>query len=175
MPNPPRPGDVLEDLLRPGLRLVICGTAAGPRSAAIGAYYAGRGNRFWPTLHAVGLTPRLVAPEDWRSVDAFGIGFTDLAKRAWGMDRDLPPGSFDPRRVRERIERYRPGVLALNGKTAGRAFLGRNTLDYGPQAETIGLTAIWVLPSTSGAASGAWTIEPWRAMARMLGEPWMPA
>ena len=37
----------LEDLLRPGLRLVICGTAAGTQSAAINAYYAGPANRFW--------------------------------------------------------------------------------------------------------------------------------
>ena len=32
---------VLPDLLRPGLRLVVCGTAAGAVSAAKGAYYAG--------------------------------------------------------------------------------------------------------------------------------------
>lgn len=37
---------VLPDLLRPGLRVVFCGTAAGAASALSGAYYAGRGNRF---------------------------------------------------------------------------------------------------------------------------------
>lgn len=168
MPNPPRLDDVLHDLLHPGLRLVICGTAAGPRSAEIGAYYAGRGNKFWPTLHAVGLTPGLVAPENWRSLAAHGIGFTDLAKRAWGMDKDLPAGSFDAARLRSLIEEYQPGALAFNGKTAGRAFLGRKRVDYGPQPEAIGKTAVWVLPSTSGAASGAWSIEPWHALARNL-------
>lgn len=168
MPNPPRPDDVLQDMLHPGLRLVICGTAAGPRSAAIGAYYAGRGNRFWPTLHAIGLTPTLVAPEDWRSLGELGIGFTDLAKRVWGMDKDLPRDSFDAGRLRTLMEQHQPGVLAFNGKTAGRAYLGRQVIAYGPQEETIGRTKLWVLPSTSGAASGAWSVEPWQALARSL-------
>lgn len=157
--------DILQDLLRADLRLVICGTAPSTRSAAIGAYYAGPGNKFWPTIHAVGLTPRLFAPSEWRSLDALGIGFTDLVKRHFGMDRDLPPGSFDVGRVQASIERHQPAVLAFNGKTAAKTFLGRLRVDYGPQEDMVGKTAIWVLPSTSGAASGAWSIEPWRALA----------
>jgi TDG/mug DNA glycosylase family protein len=45
---------VLEDLLAPGLSIVFCGTGAGRRSAELKAYYAGRGNRFWPTLFESG-------------------------------------------------------------------------------------------------------------------------
>jgi hypothetical protein len=41
---------VLPDLLAPGLRLVVCGSAAGVRSAQLGQYYAGRGNKLWRTL-----------------------------------------------------------------------------------------------------------------------------
>jgi TDG/mug DNA glycosylase family protein len=158
----------LQDLLRPGLRLVVCGTAAGTRSAQIGAYYAGRGNKFWRTIHAIGLIPHPVAPEDWRSLDGFGIGFTDLAKRSSGMDRDLPPGAFDAERVRVLIEKHQPGRLAFNGKTAARAFFGRRQVEYGRQEERLGKTSIWVLPSTSGAASGAWSVEPWRALAEEI-------
>src|SRR2546427_10087333 len=51
-------GHKLPDLLAPSLRVVFVGTAAGRESAAK-CYYAGRGNRFWRTLHEVGLTPRL--------------------------------------------------------------------------------------------------------------------
>jgi double-stranded uracil-DNA glycosylase len=160
---------ILEDLLRPNLRLVICGTAAGTRSAQIGAYYAGPGNKFWRTIHAVGLTPRLVSPEEWRSLDAFGIGFTDMAKNHFGMDRDLPRGCFDADRLRAAIEEIQPDVLAFNGKTAAKAFLGRGPIDYGRREETIGRTAIWILPSTSGAASGAWSIEPWKKLAGAVG------
>ena len=49
---------ILPDVLESGLDLVLCGTAAGRKSAEMLAYYAKPGNRFWPTLHAVGLTPR---------------------------------------------------------------------------------------------------------------------
>ena len=46
-------GHRLPDLLLPDLRVVFVGTAAGKRSAELGHYYAGRGNRFWRTLHEV--------------------------------------------------------------------------------------------------------------------------
>ncbi|MBX9455439.1 MAG: mismatch-specific DNA-glycosylase [Rhizobium sp.] len=162
--------DVLEDLLQPGLRLVFCGTAAGTRSAQIGAYYAGRGNKFWRTIHAIGLTDRLVAPEDWRLLAHHGIGFTDLAKHHSGMDIALPPGCFDPARLRTAIETHRPGTVAFNGKAAAKVFYGRKDVGYGRQPEPIGSTIPWVLPSTSGAASGAWSIEPWRQLAEALAD-----
>ena len=157
-------GDILDDLLRPGLRLVICGTAAGTRSAMLKAYYAGPGNKFWKTLHEIGLTPERLAPEDWRQLDRYHIGFTDLAKAHFGMDTQLPAGCFDPARLRSVIARFEPAVLAFNGKKAAQVFYGRPKVDYGAQ-ENIGQTAIWVLPSTSGAASGAWSVEPWRQLA----------
>ena len=138
--------EILDDLLRPGLKLVICGTAAGTRSAQIGAYYAGRGNKFWRTIHAVGLTPSLVAAEDWRSLDQFGIGFTDMAKGHFGMDKDLPPGCFDAGRLRAAIEHHQPAALAFNGKAAAVAFFGRGPVESGRQAEMIGTTTLWVLP-----------------------------
>lgn len=161
---------ILEDLLRPNLRLVICGTAAGTQSARVGAYYAGPGNKFWRTIHTVGLTPRLVAPQDWRSLDSYGIGFTDMAKTHFGMDKDLPAGCFDAGRLRAVIVENQPGVLAFNGKTAAKAFLQRGPIDYGRRAESIGKTAIWILPSTSGAASGAWRIGPWQELAEAIRE-----
>lgn len=161
---------VLPDLLRPGLRLVFCGTAPSTQSAARGAYYAGPGNKFWRTIHAVGLTPRLLAPEEWRMLDTLGIGFTDMAKAHFGMDRQLPAGAFDAGRVRKLIEQHQPGVLAFNGKTAAKAFLGSRSIEYGPQNDRIGPTEIWVLPSTSGAASGAWAIGPWQELANHLSD-----
>jgi len=113
----------------------------------------------------VGLTPRLLAPQEWRMLDTFGMGFTDVAKAHFGMDRDLPPGAFDPGRLQAAIEQHQPERLAFNGKAAARAYFGRMAVGYGLQADSIGGTAIWVLPSTSGAASGAWSMEPWQALA----------
>jgi TDG/mug DNA glycosylase family protein len=53
---------VLDDLLKHGLKLVVCGTAAGARSAELKQYYAGPGDKFWRTLFELGLTPRQLAP-----------------------------------------------------------------------------------------------------------------
>ena len=65
---------VLPDLLKPGLKIVFCGTAAGNVSAARGAYYAHPQNRFWTALHAFGLTPRKLRPEDYAELPQWGLG-----------------------------------------------------------------------------------------------------
>lgn len=80
---------ILPDLLSPGLRMVFCGTAASTASARARAYYAGPGNRFWPILHAAGLTPRLLAPAEFGLLTDWGIGLTDVSKTAQGMDREI--------------------------------------------------------------------------------------
>ncbi len=60
--------------------------------------------------------------------------------------------------------RYQPQILAFTSKTAGQRFLG-GLRDYGEQAERIGDTRIWILPSTSGAANGSWRPEIWHRFA----------
>lgn len=80
---------MLPDLLKPGLNVVICGTGAGAHSAAVGHYYAGRGNRFWRTLAEVGPTAELLTADRFERLLEFGIGLTDLVKMASGSDRDL--------------------------------------------------------------------------------------
>lgn len=142
---------MLPDVLRPGLGVVFCGSAAGRVSALRGAYYAGPGNLFWPTLAKVGLTPRPLKPEEFRTVLRYGIGLTDLCKRASGADGELPAEADDPAALRAKILRFRPRRLAFVGKRPARVFLGR-AVGYGVQAERIGETAIHVLPSPSGAA-----------------------
>ena len=165
-----RGASILPDILRPGLDLVVCGAAAGRRSAEVGAYYAGRGNRFWRILHETGLTPRLLAPEEFRLLPDFGIGLTDLAKTASGSDAEIPRSAWDEDGLRRRIEAARPCILAFNGKNAAQKFLGRSRIGYGSQNERIGTTEIFVLPSTSGAASGYWNPEPWRDLARLVAD-----
>ena len=158
---------VLPDVLRPGLRLVFCGTGAGEKSAAVGAYYAKPGNRFWPTLHAVGLTPRRLAPHEFPQVLAYGIGLTDVGKEHVGQDSRLAVTPADVALLRAKMLDSAPGILAFTSKKASSFVLGRPTgrIFYGPQDETIGATRLFVLPSPSGLATSYWTIEPWRALA----------
>ena len=157
--------DVLPDVLGPGLRIVFCGSAAGAASARAGAYYAGPGNRFWPTLYDVGLTPRLLAPAEFRAVLRYGIGLTDICKTASGADSGLSAEADDAAALAAKIARFRPAVLAFNGKRAARVFLNAASIDFGELTQRIGETAIHVLPSTSGAARRWWDEAFWRRVA----------
>ena len=166
------PADILPDVLAPGLRVVFCGSAAGTVSARRGAYYAHPQNRFWRTLFETGLTPRLVAPDEFRTLPRYRLGLTDLAKHVSGSDASLPRDADDPEGLRARIQAIAPRVLAFNGKRpAGvffRALFGIRALDCGPQAQTIGATALFVLPSTAPTARAFWAIAPWHALARRV-------
>ena len=158
---------ILPDILEPGLEIVFCGMAPSPESARQRAYYAGPGNRFWIALFEVGLTPRLLTPSEFRLLPQWGLGLTDVNKTESGRDAALSRDAFDPAALRAKIAQYEPRLLATTGKASGRHLLGR-ACDYGLQAETIGATRIFVLPSTSGAARGHWSIGPWRDLAAMV-------
>lgn len=155
---------ILPDTLQPGLTVVFIGTAASRRSAEVGAPYAGPGNRFWDILYQAGFTPRRLQPQEFRTLLQYGIGLTGMAPERVGNDDILGPDDFDPDGVRAKIERFAPRVVAFVGKRAAQEFFGRTGLAYGLQDERIGSTAVFVLPSTSGAARRYWDESPWHAL-----------
>lgn len=70
--KPARMSPALDDLLRPGLSVVFCGTVVDTASADRGHYYSGPGNKFWQLLHEAGFTPIRLWPEhDSRSLTRF--------------------------------------------------------------------------------------------------------
>jgi TDG/mug DNA glycosylase family protein len=156
--------DVLPDVLSPGLKLVFCGNAAGKVSARRGAPFAGPGNYFWPILHQVGLTPVLLAPDEFRRLPEFGLGLTDACKTRFGSDAEVGTRDHDPQRVRRSVLTFAPGHLAFVGKQAARIVLER-PVDYGRQPEALGAAQVWVMPSTSGLARRFWSVEPWQQLA----------
>jgi G:T/U-mismatch repair DNA glycosylase len=97
----------------------------------------------------------------------FGIGLTDVCKVLHGSDEEVGTVEFDVAGLEARIAAAEPANLAFNGKNAARAALERG-VDYGPQEERIGGAAVWVLPSTSGAARRFWKIEPWHELAAAI-------
>lgn len=159
--------DRLPDQLAPNLRLVFVGTAASERSAATGHYYAHPGNRFWPTLHAIGLTPRLYQPHEFAALLDLGIGFTDLCKHGSGMDHIALKEGVDVDGFSAKMRRYRPRTIAFTSKKAASLFYGRPTsrITFGRQPERDDFPDVFVLASPSGAASGAWTLRPWLELA----------
>ena len=163
---------ILPDVLRPGLDVVFCGTAAGHASARAGAYYAGPGNRFWEILFEIGLTPRRLEPHEFREVLDYGIGLTDAVKTASGPDAALPACAFDPQRLRRLVLELEPAALAFNGKRSARSVLDSANVEYGRRPGRLGSSAVFVLPSTSGAARGFWEPRYWHELAAFVrGEP----
>jgi len=157
---------ILPDLLQANLNIVFCGTAPGTVSARRGAYYANAGNAFWRTLFEVGLTPHQVSPKDFPSIAQYGLGLTDLAKQVFGADSSLKKADFGPSELREKILHHAPKILAFTSKRTAQEFLG-GKVQYGLQAEKIGNTVLYVLPSPSGLARSHWTIWPWQELAAL--------
>lgn len=156
--------NILPDVLIAGLAVVFCGSAAGSASARRRAYYAGPGNAFWPTLFEVGLTPRLLAPEEYHRLPEYGLGLTDLAKKISGSDDILTDSDFDREGLRAKIRCYAPAILAFTSKRAAEEYL-QHPVRYG-LADTADGTQLFVLPSPSGAARRFWDKEPWRELAQ---------
>jgi double-stranded uracil-DNA glycosylase len=164
--------DILEDLLAEGLRVVFCGTQASTASAMKRAYYAKPGNRFWATLHQIGLTPHRFAPEDYAALLPLGIGLTDLAKRTAGQDAQIAPDHLDVNRLETSLRRFKPLILAFTSKTAAGFALrtGTGRLAYGRQVQPFCGIETYVLPSTSGLATSHWDIGPWQALGARFRE-----
>lgn len=161
---------ILPEHLRPALALVFCGTAAGRQSALQKAYYAHPQNRFWRTLFEVGLTPRLYAPHEYALLWEQGIGLTDIAKHDFGMDHQLPKdalGAAAATALRTRIAQAAPRILAFTSLNAGRRVMGPRAL-AGEQAEGLGATRVFTLPSPSPLAANHWDIQPWRDLAKAV-------
>ena len=161
---------VLPDILDHHLKLVFCGTAASNASAQKHAYYAGPGNRFWPTLYEVGITASHLEPKDFRKLLDLQIGLTDLAKHTSGTDDELSNTDFDVETLVSKIEMYSPSILAFTSKTAAKIFLERKNVDYGLLATRIDTTKLFVLPSPSGAARRYWDIQHWVDLATLLNK-----
>jgi TDG/mug DNA glycosylase family protein len=142
---------VLPPVVAPGLRVVFCGINPGLYTAWAGHHFARPGNRFWPTLHRSGFTPRQLAPAEQDELLALGLGITNVVARATATAAEL---GRDELRAGGRdlvvfVGRWRPANLAVLGVTAYRTAFDAPRAAVGPQP-AIGGTRVWVLPNPSG-------------------------
>ena len=145
-------GRTIPDVIGPGLRVLFCGINPSLYSAAIGHHFGRPGNRFWPALHAAGLTPRLFSPYEDRQLLSLGLGLTNLVARATAAADELGEDELrlGRRRLERKVRRHRPARVAVLGVTAYRTAFGRPPAVLGPQPEALGPAAVWVLPNPSG-------------------------
>ncbi|HLN75856.1 MAG TPA: G/U mismatch-specific DNA glycosylase [Nocardioidaceae bacterium] len=142
----------IPDVVAPGLRVLFSGINPGLWSAATGLHFARPGNRFWPTLHRSGFTPRQLRPAEQRELLPIGLGITNVAARATAKADELTREELEAggEILREKVLRLRPAWLAVVGIGAYRTAFGRRDAVVGPQEERVGETRVWVLPNPSG-------------------------
>lgn len=158
----------LRDVLANDLLVVFCGTAVGVDSASRNAYYANPGNKFWPVLHTMGLTPRVLSPDECWQAPAYGFGLTDLAKSAVGADHALAEDDFDVAAFKRKMRRRKPRFIAFTSLRAAEEYFG-SSVECGLQDERLGESQIYILNSTSGVASAHWNNgRHWKALGRLL-------
>ncbi|MET3803894.1 TDG/mug DNA glycosylase family protein [Nakamurella sp. UYEF19] len=151
-------GSVVPDLLGERVRLLFVGINPGLWTAAVGAHFARRGNRFYPALHRAGLVDREIDasdgyhPEDLDHLESRGIGITNLVARASARADELKVEELTAGadRLVALIERVRPRVVAVLGITAYRAAFRRPKAVTGRQDERPGDAELWVVPNPSG-------------------------
>lgn len=145
-------GTTVPDVIAPGLRVLFCGINPSLYTGAVGYHFARPGNRFWPALHAAGITDRRLAPDEAQELLRYGYGITNIVERATAAAAELPDEELirGKERLRERVLRFRPRCLALLGITVYRIAFGETDVAVGPQEQTFGGARLWVLPNPSG-------------------------
>lgn len=145
-------GKSIEDVIAPRLRVVFCGINPGLYSGATGFHFARPGNRFWPALHAAGITRRQLHPSEQHALLEEGYGIVNLVHRATATADELKPREFvnGKKQLAAKVRRYRPRVVAFLGVGAyGHAF-GKTGVKIGVQPQTFEGAKVWVLPNPSG-------------------------
>lgn len=158
--------ETLADLLVEGLDVAFVSINPAIYSVERGHYFARRGNKFWPCISRSVLTQAMrrelevtsLGPEHDTLMPRYGIGFTDLVKRATARAGDLASAELAAgvNALLRKVERYRPRVACFHGVT-GYRYVHRvlandeATIGLGLQSVRIGGTRIFLAPNPSGA------------------------
>jgi TDG/mug DNA glycosylase family protein len=134
--------------------VLFVGINPGVRSALTGHHFAGFSNRFWKLLFRSGLVPEPVTYLNDDRLPEWGYGLTNIVARpSRGID-ELRPDEYAAGRgrLRTKVRRYQPAIVAFVGITVYRAmFPGRTgPVAMGLQQDRLGNAAVFVLPNTSG-------------------------
>ena len=157
------------------MRVLLVGINPGVRSALTGHHFAGYSNRFWKLLYDARLVPEPISHEDDDRLPEWGFGITNIVPRPTPGIGSLKAAEFvaGRSRLRAKIRRHRPKVVALVGVTVFRAlFPGRKgRVAFGVQPERIEGAAVFVLPNPSGRNANysyAEMLAAFRGLARFL-------
>lgn len=141
------------DIIRPGLAVLFVGFNPGLRSAATGHHFAGPSNRFWKLLHAAGLTPRQLRPEEDGELLALGLGITNIVARPTRAAAEITPEEYRAGRavLLDKLARFRPRIACYAGIGVYQQFAAAKEVRPGRQpAPMVAGVTDFVVPSPSG-------------------------
>jgi TDG/mug DNA glycosylase family protein len=175
-------GAPVDDLVGPGLRLLLVGINPGLWTAAVNAHFARPGNRFWPALYRAGIVERLIdasrglLPGDADLLLARGVGITNIVNVATARADELTSEQLrdGARRLEALVRTTGPRVVGVLGLTAYRQAFGRPRAVAGRQPEDLAGAELWVAPNPSGLnahASLASLAADYRELAVRAGVP----
>jgi TDG/mug DNA glycosylase family protein len=135
--------------------VLFVGINPGIRSAETGHHFAGYSNRFWKLLYESKLVSEPIGHEEDARLPEWGLGITNLIPRATPGIDTLKPDEYvaGARRLRGKVRRYRPEVVALVGVTLYRVVFARRAsqpVGLGLQTEELEGARVFVLPNPSG-------------------------
>lgn len=136
----------------PGLRVLFVGINPSLRSAEVGHNFARPGNRFWPTLHGAGFTPRRLAPAEDGLLPSLRLGLTNFVSRPTRAASELSAAELraGAAALEATVRAWQPRLVAVVGVVAYRTAFARPHADIGLQEERVGGRPVWVLPNPSG-------------------------
>ncbi len=151
-------GAEVPDLVGPEPKLLFVGINPGLWTAAVQTHFAHPGNRFYPALLEGGVVDWRIDPsegmteDDRRRFVGRGLAITNVVSRATARaselsTRELRDGAAA---LEQRIEVWRPTIVAVAGITAYRTGFRRPGATMGPQEHVIGGAAVWAVPNPSG-------------------------
>lgn len=157
------------------MRVLFVGINPGVRSALTGHHFAGFSNRFWKLLYDAKLVPEPITYADDDRLPEWGFGITNIVPRPTPGIATLDAAEYvaGRARLRAKIRRYKPAVVALVGVTVYRAMFPdrKGAVSLGLQPERIGDSAVFVLPNPSGRNanySSAEMLTAFRALRRYV-------
>jgi double-stranded uracil-DNA glycosylase len=132
--------------------VLFVGINPGLWSGATGHHFARPGNRFWPAIHAAGLTPTLLSPDQQNELLRHRLGVVNLVNRTTASAADLTADELRAGALSlvDKIARLRPLKVAFLGVSTYRVAFDQPKAVVGRQTDAIAGSEVWVLPNPSG-------------------------
>jgi TDG/mug DNA glycosylase family protein len=146
---------LLDDCIRPPVRVLFVGINPGIRSSQTGHHFAGASNRFWKLLCESRLVPEPIGYQGDRRLPEWGFGITNLIPRPTPGIDTLRPEEWvaGAQALRRKIRRVKPPVVVFVGVTLFRAVCKKRpgeAISLGLQPEVLEGARVFVLPNPSG-------------------------